>query len=154
MAINANRKKIDGHSPSRVFMDIGKDIVDGLDIGITKNAKSTEKAVDTWLDSVLDIDIPVFDVRSVLPNSNMKLDTYAHTQFSGTVDGTAIQQGVREGVQEAIGSLILPYLNDIAQSSRETAAKEIKIGDKAIGQAASRYAKDYQIRTGRPAYGY
>ena len=129
-------------------------VVEGFDLGIEDGKKDTQKTMDDWFKAASNVDIPQIDFSKSIPKNDLKLDTYAHTQFSGTVDSTAIQQGVREGVQEAIGSLILPYLNDIAQSSRETAAKEIKIGDKAIGQAASRYAKDYQIRTGRPAYGY
>lgn len=153
---NITRGVLKSSSPSRVFMDIGKDVVDGLDIGIEKNAKDSEKIVKDWMKDLTNISVPQFDFSQTLPKDKLTVDAYQHTDVSGiaTVDGSTIQQSVRSGVMDAVGGLLLPILNDIASSSRETANKEFGISETAIGKAATRYARDYQTRTGRPAYGY
>lgn len=144
------------HSPSKVFENFGEMIVEGLNVGIDENADSTEKSLNSWFKDIVDYSVPQFDISNAIPKSSLQMDAYTHGDFTGTaaVDSTAIQQSVRQGVMDAIGGLILPYLSDIAESSRETASKELTISDRAIGTAASRYARDFQTRTGRPAFGY
>ena len=140
------------YSPSRMFMDFGEYLVEGLNVGIDENIGSSEKEVKKWFDDIAKISLPEFDFSQVLPKDNLKMDSYQHLSGTASLDNTGIQESVRSGVMDAVGSLILPYLNDIAQSSRETANKELRIGDKQIGQSAQRYARDFQTRTGKPAY--
>lgn len=42
----------DSHSPSKLSMGFGKDWVDGYNLGITENAKSSETAIALWMDSI------------------------------------------------------------------------------------------------------
>lgn len=51
-AENSARESLDSHSPSRVFISIGKDIVNGLNLGISENATSTVGTINQWMDSV------------------------------------------------------------------------------------------------------
>lgn len=39
------------HSPSKVYMQLGKDAVDGYNLGITQNSPSTVEAINTWMAS-------------------------------------------------------------------------------------------------------
>lgn len=65
-----------------------------------------------------------------------------------------ITEGIKQGVREAVAEVLVPYLSDIAQSSRVTANKEFGITQNEVGKAARNYAKDYTTRTGRPAYSF
>lgn len=65
-----------------------------------------------------------------------------------------ITDGIKQGVREAVAEILVPYLSDIAQSSRETANKEFGITQNEVGKAARNYARDYTTRTGRPAYSF
>lgn len=65
-----------------------------------------------------------------------------------------ITDGIKQGVREAVAEVLVPYLSDIAQSSRETANKEFGITQNEVGKAARNYARDYTTRTGRPAYSF
>lgn len=155
LAENFTRKRLDSHSPSRVFMDIGEDVVEGFNLGIEKNDDSTRDVLKDWMAGISKIEFPTWNLDAAMPKSNLRTDTYSHTDLSGIaqIDNSGIEQSVRQGVAEAVGSLLLPYLNDIAQSSRTTANKKFGITQKEVGQAAAQYARDYQMRTGRLAYG-
>ena len=142
------------HSPSKVFEEFGKLTVEGFNEGLDESAGSTEKSLKSWFEDMSNFSIPQFDISNAIPKDTLQLDAYGHTNVTGVVDNTAIQTGVRQGVMDAIGSMLIPYLSDIAQSSRETADKNLTISDKAIGQSAQRYARDFQTRTGRPAFNY
>ena len=50
--INAARNAQQSHSPSKVYMQLGKDAVDGYNLGITQNAPSTVEAINAWMMSV------------------------------------------------------------------------------------------------------
>ena len=50
--INAARNAQQSHSPSKVYMQLGKDAVDGYNLGITQNAPSTFEAINAWMTSV------------------------------------------------------------------------------------------------------
>ena len=65
-----------------------------------------------------------------------------------------ITDGIKQGVREAVAEVLVPYLSDIAQSSRVTANKEFGITQNEVGKAARNYARDYTTRTGRPAYSF
>lgn len=51
-----------------------------------------------------------------------------------------IQSGIKEGVREAVSEILAPYLQQIAQNTRETADKDliVNIGDREIAQANKR----------------
>ena len=140
-------------SPSKLFEDYGKYIVEGLNIGIDENAKSTQKSINKWSDS---ISMPKFDLDAALPKSSLKMDSYSHADFSGTAsfDEQALQTSMRSAIQESIGSLILPYLNDIANSSRETANKNLTISAKDVHTAVRVEDKRFKTQTGRSAFAY
>ena len=150
--VNITNRKLDRHSPSKVFMEIGEDVVRGLNIGIEDEIGDAEKSLKKLYNGMMSVKMPQLDFSQTLPKDNLKMDSYQHFSGTASLDNTGIQESVRSGVMDAVGSLILPYLNDIAQSSRETANKELRIGDKQIGQSAQRYARDFQTRTGKPAY--
>ena len=65
-----------------------------------------------------------------------------------------ITDGIKQGVREAVAEILVPYLSDIAQNTRETANKEFGITQNEVGKAARNYARDYTTRTGRPAYSF
>lgn len=44
----------DSHSPSLVYKALGKDMVDGLNLGITENVESTVLAIDAWATQVIE----------------------------------------------------------------------------------------------------
>lgn len=50
--INAARNAQQSHSPSKIYMQLGKDAVDGYNLGITQNAPSTFEAINAWMTSV------------------------------------------------------------------------------------------------------
>lgn len=50
--INAARNAQQSHSPSKVYMQLGKDAVDGYNLGITQNAPSTVESINAWMMSV------------------------------------------------------------------------------------------------------
>lgn len=50
--INAARNAQQSHSPSKVYMQLGKDAVDGYNLGITQNAPYTVEAINAWMMSV------------------------------------------------------------------------------------------------------
>lgn len=49
-----------------------------------------------------------------------------------------IVEGIKYGVREAVSEVLAPYLADIAQNTRETADKDLVIGDRDIARANNR----------------
>jgi len=153
-AINTVFRKKEGiFSPSRVFEEYGGYIVEGLNEGIEKNAKSTQDSMNKWTKAIT---MPKFDLDAAVPKSSLKMDTYQHADFTGTAtfDQDAMQSSMRSAIQESIGSLILPYLNDIANSSRETANKNLTISSKDVHTAVRVEDKRFKTQTGRSAFAY
>lgn len=50
--INSVENAQQSHSPSKVYMQLGKDAVDGYNLGIAQNAPSTVEAINAWMTSV------------------------------------------------------------------------------------------------------
>lgn len=153
-AVNTVFRKKEGiFSPSRVFEEYGGYIVEGLNEGIEKNAKSTQDSMNKWTKAIT---MPKFNLDAAVPKSSLKMDSYQHTDFTGTAtfDQGAMQASMRSAIQESIGSLVLPYLSDIANSSRETANKNLTISAKDVHTAVRVEDKRFKTQTGRSAFAY
>ena len=70
---------------------------------------------------------------------------------TAVANNTQIVEGIKYGVQEAVSQTLAPYLEAIAQNTRETANKDlsVNIGDREIARANRRGQKSlgYQLIT-------
>ena len=80
-AINEARASVDAHSPSRAFMEIGKDMMDGLTIGISKDSSVVEatrrvggKAVKALTNSLSTLAYTLGDTSEFNPTITPVLD--------------------------------------------------------------------------------
>ena len=155
--VTTNARRVFGiSSPSKVFREVGGYLVEGLDEGIEDNINDSKKSLEKLYKGMMSVDLPKFDLDAAVPKSSLKMDSYQHTDFTGTAtfDQDAMQSSMRSAIQESIGSLILPYLNDIANSSRETANKNLTISSKDVHTAVRVEDKRFKTQTGRSAFAY
>lgn len=150
------KDKLGISSPSKVFKNLAYWTVEGFNEGIEDNEASTQKAVNSWLGKVAKIELPQWDIQSAIPKSNLSSDLYTHQDVSGNVNlGSAdISADMQSAFTEALGGLILPYLNRIEEYSRVTANKPSGITSREAFNAVRAEAKDYNMRTGREAFGF
>lgn len=155
-AITNARRTFGINSPSKVFREIGGYLVEGLDEGIEDNINDSKKSLEKLYKGMMSVDLPKFDLDAAVPKSSLKMDSYQHTDFTGTAtfDQDAMQASMRSAIQESIGSLVLPYLSDIANSSRETANKNLTISAKDVHTAVRVEDKRFKTQTGRSAFAY
>lgn len=50
--IGAARTELNSHSPSREFMTIGEDVINGFNLGISENTDSTIEALTVWMNEI------------------------------------------------------------------------------------------------------
>ena len=137
-------------SPSRAFKQIGAYVVEGFNIGLEDEMSTTFDVMQVWLDKI----------NSFTPNLSVSVDKSALQYMDGMngvqvgtnntlVDRIAVAQNEQtiatfaSGMQQAVSQALVPYLSDIADSSRETANKDFTtvIGDREIARANARGQK-------------
>ena len=72
-AIEGARKKLRGESPSRVFMEMGRDAMEGLALGVTANARMPAYATAAAMQQTID------NSRAVTYNNTLNVQTRATT---------------------------------------------------------------------------
>ena len=85
-----------------------------------------------------------------MANHNELIGTFSNGK-TAVANNEQIVSGIKQGVKEAVGEILAPYLADIAQNTRETAQKDfsVNIGDRDIAKANARGQKSlgYQLIT-------
>lgn len=85
-----------------------------------------------------------------MANHNELVGTFSNGK-TAVANNEQIVSGIKQGVKEAVGEILAPYLADIAQNTRETAQKDfsVNIGDRDIAKANARGQKSlgYQLIT-------
>lgn len=94
-AIDAARESVDAHSPSRAFMEIGKDMMDGLTIGIARNSSVIDATRRVGSDAVKALNNSLSLVSSSLENVN---------EFSPTIRPVLDLSNVQNG-SKVIGNM-------------------------------------------------
>lgn len=101
-AVDAMRKALDAHSPSRVTMALGADVVEGMVIGVSSNAPKAQGAMREAMGT-----IPSFDPGSMLMGGGG-----GRTVTIGSVIENLTVHGGGEGVVDEIGSIVEEKLAD------------------------------------------
>ncbi|MBQ8519243.1 MAG: hypothetical protein IJ455_06560 [Agathobacter sp.] len=63
-----------------------------------------------------------------------------------------ITEGIAQGVREAVSGVLIPYLADIADSSRRTANKDFTVASRDVFEAVRAESSNYMRRTGELAF--
>jgi len=63
-----------------------------------------------------------------------------------------ITEGIAQGVREAVSGVLIPYLADIADSSRRTANKDFTVASRDVFEAVRAESSNYTRRTGELAF--
>lgn len=148
------------HSPSRVFAEIGKRLVEGFNKGIESLAGTTDRIIDGWVESLTDIksnvnvkaNITGIDKLSPNLGSEIDLQRSMAMQNNVTLDGSEIKNLVH--------AIEMMTMQDQAAMRTQTeylqqiARKEFTIGQRDVFSAVQNEATAYEMRTGQPAFGY
>ena len=131
-------------SPSRVFKEIGGFTVEGFNIGLSKEGKSTADVVNKWADSFTGIQ-PQFAYAFAVDTSALDYydsDDYVKSlQSNVNTRNTFTATGFKEGMEEFYHEYVEPTLNRMADDVRRQADKEektvVQIGNRTITDAVT-----------------
>lgn len=117
-AVNAAKKALQIHSPSRVFIEIGKFTTEGFAVGLNKYAKVVKKPAENLANAAIDTVSDSVSRISDLINGDMD----AQPVISPVMDLSNVKEGSR-----TIGEL-LANNNDLALATNTTGAISHSIG--------------------------
>lgn len=140
--INWFKDKLDVHSPSRIFRDIGMFTVEGFNSGITGNRKSTQGIMSKWFDSFM-VDVPrlAFTVdTSAIDSFSPRATAYdmqaqVQSNYNSTVmtDDSTMREVMKEAMLEALNT------SNMAVDMKRQADKEeqtiVQVGNRTVTDA-------------------
>ncbi len=114
-ALGETREAIDSHSPSKEYEKIGKDVVLGFNLGITKNTSLTTTALSQWLS----------DAKKVFSGSNTEFKNFGENifkNFKDGIDGMKSQiSNSAQGIINAVANTFSGINNDMYNYGRNAA---------------------------------
>jgi phage-related protein len=89
-AINAGKKALGIRSPSRVFMEIGGDTMDGLVIGINKNASKPIEAIQSVSNSIIGAALTSSIMQGGFPDTSAPIKNFEQARSGADLSGKTI----------------------------------------------------------------
>lgn len=157
------------HSPSRKFAEIGRYMVQGLNVGLEDNVKSSLDTVRSWADSLADIPMTL---STQLKVNDSTLSDYQNNYGSDFTNEAIVQRvtrevstngavqatlnsggGLKEAIKEAISEEIRPQMEKMVEGVWKQADKKektiVQIGNRAVNDAVTtqRNANGYEFAT-------
>ena len=132
--LKAVNKKLGIKSPSREFMKTGRYIVEGLNIGISENASSTQKVLDSWAKDIT-IDPSNISMPSV---GDIVDEVQGYIATAGTMAVTSEDKSLDQFMEETL----MPILSNIAVDTKRQADKketsEVYLDNRKVTSAVNR----------------
>lgn len=153
------KEKLDSNSPSKVFIKIGEDTVEGFNIGVEDEGKKTKGVMSAWADSFTDMDV---NLGTRLRINDSALKDYQNNYGSDFTNEAIVQRvtkevstngvvqatlsssgGLKEAIKEALNELgITTGVTDISRNTKVQADKKeqtvIEIGGRTITDTVSK----------------
>ena len=157
------------HSPSRKFAEIGRYMVQGLNVGLNDSKESSINTVHSWADSLADIPMSLHTKFKV---DDSTLSAYQNNYGNDFTNEAIVQRvtrevstngavqatlnsggGLKEAIKEALDEEIRPQMEKMIEGVWKQAEKKektvVQIGNRAVNDAVTtqRHANGYEFAT-------
>ena len=149
-SIDYFNEKLGIKSPSKVFMESGKYIVEGLDVGIYNNMWRTDKTIDSWAEKLKNSSLELafasvdtsglkkYDANDYVGNIEAELRSYSKVS----------SEGFKESMENFYKEWILPVINEMSYDLKRQADKQEKTVLQIDGRTISETVNNQRLANG------
>lgn len=144
--IDAAEDELDVHSPSRIFMGIGENVVEGFNIGIQGMMGSSYSTMTQWANGLTGFSPQLAMAVDTSAIGNVSAPTLS-TMALGEVQSTySVQnEGMAESIEEWYRAYVEPLFREMADDMKRQADKSeqtvIKLGNQTLAKAITNQQK-------------